>query len=57
MSDNAIDEYYGRIYAAKCKARDEKYNQIIQEFESLSLEEKVDKLIKIYASEIASAYM
>ena len=33
--------------------REALYNRIIEEFEELSLEERVNRLIEIYASEIA----
>ena len=48
-----IDDFYDKMYVRERERKDEKYNQIIKEFESLSLEEKVDRLIEIYARERA----
>ena len=49
----AHEEYYGNMYASKRRQQDEIYNRIIADFEALTLEEKVDKLIKIYAAKRA----
>lgn len=50
---NFDDKFYEEMYTREYNRKDRKYNEIIQEFENLSLEEKVNKLIKIYATEIA----
>ena len=50
---SAIDDYYDRMYESKRRQEDAVYNKIIKEFEDLTLEEKVDRLIKIYATKMA----
>lgn len=50
---NFDDKFYDEMYTRERNRKDKRYNEIIQEFENLSLEERVDKLIKIYATEIA----
>lgn len=47
------DEFYGRQYAAEKERKDNKYKSILAEFENLSLEEKINKLIERYAFEQA----
>lgn len=51
---SAWDNYYDDMFERKYALQEAIYNSIIEEFENLSLEEKVDKLIKIYARERAS---
>lgn len=51
-----VDDYYDEVYRKKEEAQAEKYNQIIKEFECLSLEEKVNTLIRIYALEEARKF-
>lgn len=51
-----VDDYYDEVYRQKAEAQNEKYNQIIKEFECLSLEEKVNTLIRIYALEEARKF-
>lgn len=48
-----LDDFYSEMYAKERRQKDEKYNRIIKEFESLSLEERVSKLVEIYAKEMA----
>lgn len=49
----AHEEDYDTKYAIMAKLQDEKYNKIIADFEALTLEEKVDRLIKVYAIDMA----
>ena len=49
FTDELYDDFYGRQYAAEKERKDNKYKSIIEEFENLSLEEKVSKLIERYA--------
>ena len=44
-----IDDYYDEVDRRKTEVQNERYNQIIKEFNYLSLEEKVNTLIRIYA--------
>ena len=48
-----IDDFYDEMYAREEAMKKATYNSIIREFEDLSLEEKVNRLIKIYARERA----
>lgn len=47
------DDYYDNMFARELEKREKIYNDIIKEFEKLSLEEKVDMLIAIYAEKEA----
>lgn len=47
------DDAYKKLWDERRKSQVEKYNEIIEDFKSLSLEEKVNKLIEIYACESA----
>lgn len=47
------DDYYDNMFAREREKREKIYNNIIKEFEKLSLEEKVDMLIAIYAEKEA----
>lgn len=48
-----IDDFYEELSAGRKKREDYTYNNIIESFKDLSLEEKVNKLIEIYASDCA----
>ena len=50
------DDYYDNMFAREREKREKIYNNIIKEFEKLSLEEKVDMLIAIYAEKEACGY-
>ena len=49
----AIDDFYDEVYARRNERNRKYYDSIIKSFEDLSLEEKVNKLIEIYAREQA----
>lgn len=51
---SALEDYYDNMFAIKYETQEAIYNNIIEEFEKLSLEEKVDRLIKIYARKSAN---
>ena len=44
-----LDDFYDEMYAREEAMKEATNNSIIREFENLSLEEKVNRLIKIYA--------
>lgn len=46
-----LDDFYDEMYAKRNKQKKDSYNKIIKSFETLSLEEKVNRLIEIYATE------
>lgn len=46
---SAWDDYYDDLWEKEHLLKEKNYNDIIKRFENLSLEEKVDLLIKIYA--------
>lgn len=46
------DDYYYEKYEWGRKQKEAQVERIISEFDGLSLEEKVNKLIKIYAHEL-----
>lgn len=48
-----LDIFYEEMYAKRLTRKDEHYCRIIKDFENLTLEEKVNKLIRIYATEQA----
>lgn len=51
---SAWDNYYDEMFEREHAIRESIYNSIIEEFNDLSLEEKVNELIKIYARERAN---
>ena len=53
FTDDLYDDFYGRQYAAEKERKDNKYKSIIAEFQGLTLEEKVNKLIERHAFEQA----
>ena len=50
-----LDDFYDEMYAREEAKKEAIYNSVIEEFENLSLEEKVDKLIRIYARKEANS--
>lgn len=49
---SSLDDFYTEKYNREYEQKEKRYNQIIQEFEDMSLEEKVNELIEIYAREV-----
>lgn len=49
FTDEFYDDFYGKQYVAEKERKDNRYKSIIEEFDNLSLEERVNKLIECYA--------
>lgn len=57
MSDEIWDNHYDKLYAMKQKRYEEEYNKIIAEFDGLTIEDAVLKLIQKYADTVASRHL
>ncbi|MBP3648563.1 MAG: hypothetical protein J6K73_02150 [Clostridia bacterium] len=53
IANDLSDDFCYQQYATEKRQKDNKYKSILEEFENLTLEEKVDKLIECYAFETA----
>ena len=57
MSDEIWDNHYDKLYAMKRERYNKEYSKIIAEFDNLTIEESVLKLIQKYADTVASRHL